>query len=70
MSFLFYNLKTEEPATSLEVALLHGCFSRFLNCTNDTKSRNASHIVQIIDMIPLEEWGYSVFDGFISLTYT
>ena len=55
MSFLFYNLKTEKPVTSLEVALLHGCFSRFLNCTNDTKSRNASHIVQIIDMIPLEE---------------
>ena len=26
----------------LKVTLLHGCFSRFLNCTNDTKSRNAS----------------------------
>ena len=25
-------------------ALLHGCFSRFLNGTNATKSRNASHI--------------------------
>ena len=24
------------------VALLHGCFSRFSNCTNDTKSRNRS----------------------------
>ena len=24
--------------------LLHGCFSRFLNCTNGTKSRNASHL--------------------------
>ena len=23
---------------------LRGCFSRFLNCTNGTKSRNASHI--------------------------
>ena len=29
-----------------EVALLHdGCFSRFLNCTNGTKARNASHLV-------------------------
>ena len=28
----------------LKLTLLHGCFSRFLNCTNITKSRNASHI--------------------------
>ena len=28
----------------LKVTLLHGCFSHFLNCTNGTKSRNASHI--------------------------
>ena len=28
----------------LKLTLLHGCFSRFLNCTSDTKSRNASHI--------------------------
>ena len=27
-----------------KVTLLHGCFSHFLNCTNGTKSRNASHI--------------------------
>ena len=25
--------------------LLHGCFSRFLNCTNATKSRKAPHIM-------------------------
>ena len=30
--------------TLLKLTLLHGCFSRFLNCTNGTKSRNASHI--------------------------
>ena len=30
-----------EPATFLKVTLL--CFSRFINCTNGTKSRNASH---------------------------
>ena len=33
------------PVTLLKVTLLHGCFSRFLNCTNGTKSRNASRMV-------------------------
>ena len=33
-----------QPATLLKLTLLHGCFSRFLNCTNGTKSRNASHV--------------------------
>ena len=28
----------------LKVTLLHGCFSRFLNCTNGAKSQKASHI--------------------------
>ena len=28
----------------LKLTLLRGCFSRFLNCANDTKSRNAPHI--------------------------
>ena len=28
---------------AVKVTLLHGCFSPFLNCTNSTKSRNASH---------------------------
>ena len=28
----------------LKVKLFHGCFSRLLNCTNSTKSRNAPHI--------------------------
>ena len=28
-----------QPATLLKLTLLHGCFSRFLNCTNATKSR-------------------------------
>ena len=27
-----------------KITLLHGCFSRFLNCTNGTKSRDASHM--------------------------
>ena len=38
-------LKRLQPATLLKLTLLHGCFSRFLNCTNGTKSRNASNIV-------------------------
>ena len=33
-----------KAATVLKVTLLHGCFSRFLNCTNGSKSRNTSHI--------------------------
>ena len=33
-----------KPATLLKLTLLHGCFLRFLNCTNGTKSRNTSHI--------------------------
>ena len=34
-----------KPATLLELTLLHGYFSRFLNFTNGTKSRNSSHIL-------------------------
>ena len=32
------------PATLLKLTLLHECFSRFLNCANSTKSRNAPQI--------------------------
>ena len=41
-----YNLKNVENTreTLLKVALLRGYFSRFLNCTNGTKSRNASQL--------------------------
>ena len=28
----------------LKLTLTHGCFSRFLNCINGTKLRNAPHI--------------------------
>ena len=38
-----------KPATLLKVTLLHGCFSRILNCANYTKSRNAWHIYKIVD---------------------
>ena len=45
-----YNLKnaknTHGGAVLLpKVTLLHGCFSRFLNCTNGTKSRKTSNRV-------------------------
>ena len=33
-----------KPATLLKLTLFHGCFSRFLNCANGTKSRNAPNI--------------------------
>ena len=33
-----------KPETLLKLILLHGCFSRFVNCTNGIKSRNASYI--------------------------
>ena len=35
--------------TLLKLALLHGCFSRFLNCANGTESRNASHFTDTDD---------------------
>ena len=35
---------TFSKVARLKVTLLHGCFSRCLNCTSGTKSRNASHV--------------------------
>ena len=56
----FYKLKNEEnnhegvlllvklhATTLLKVTLLDGCFSRFLNCTNGTKSRNVPHTCKV-----------------------
>ena len=48
---LSVNLK---PATSLKVAFLHVCFSRFLNCTNGTKLCKASHLYSCISLNILE----------------
>ena len=31
----------------LKVIFLHGCYSRFLNCTNGAKLRNAPHVIVI-----------------------
>ena len=43
----FKNMKNTHGRvlTLLKVTLLHGCFSRFVNCTNCTKSRNVSHML-------------------------
>ena len=39
-SVAFSKVTCFKPATLLKVTLLHRCFSRFLNCTNGTKSYN------------------------------
>ena len=39
-NILNYSCNFILPATLPKVALLHGCFSRFLNFTNGSKSRN------------------------------
>ena len=36
-----------QAATLLKVTLLHGCFSRFLNCTNDTKFCKVSQMCKV-----------------------
>ena len=36
-----------KPVTLLKVTLLHGCFARFLNCTNDTKFRSVTYGVSM-----------------------
>ena len=38
------NVKNTHGRVLIKLTLLHGCFSRFWNCTNGTKSHNASHI--------------------------
>ena len=40
-----------KPAALLKLTLLHGRFSRFLNCTNGTKSLNALQILPIVTEI-------------------
>ena len=44
--YYLHNLKNVKSTHGGVLALLHGCFPRFLNCTNGTKSRNAPQIVQ------------------------
>ena len=44
-SVTFSKVAGFQLATLLKVTLLHGCFSRFLNSANSTKSRNVSHVI-------------------------
>ena len=52
ISYHLYNLKNVKAPMEecyfrkvvLKLKLLHGCFSRFVNCINDAKSRKASHM--------------------------
>ena len=44
-SVTFSKVAGLKPATLLKVTFLYGCFSRFLNCTNGTKSRKSPHII-------------------------
>ena len=44
-SVTFSKVAGFQPVTLLKVTLLHGCFSRFLNCANGTRSRKTSQMV-------------------------
>ena len=45
---IIYVMWLKLKAKACKLTLLHGCFSRFLNCTNATKSRNALHMTDAI----------------------
>ena len=47
----FSKVASFKPATLQKLTLLHGCFSRFLHCTNGTKSCNAPHILNNFKLI-------------------
>ena len=61
-------------AEALKLTLLHWCFSRFLNCTNGNKLRNAPQICQngteTLQTAKIYEYSttlYHVFGTFISV---
>ena len=50
VTFVQFKKREKHPWRSVnfsKLTLLHVCFSRFLNCTNVTKSRNAPHIISL-----------------------
>ena len=51
----------------LKVTLIHGCFLCFLNCTNSTKLRKASHIIRELAKYPAVEQGQIV--GWCNVLY-
>ena len=56
--------KTLQPATSLKVTLLYGCFSRFLNCENGAKLRKASHMT-FFGIIFRKDWVTVLMSNFL-----
>ena len=56
-------IKMKASAILLKVTLLYGCFSCFLNCTNDTKSRKVSHCIKI------ENTSFNPFHANVLLLY-
>ena len=54
-----------------KVTLLHGCFSRFLNCTNGTKSSKTSHIyLHFVDARVGENLRHAMFKVLASVDST
>ena len=48
-----FKVNNKGPRTTpMAAKLFHGCFSRFLNCTNGTKSRKTSHITIELLVLP------------------
>ena len=59
--FVQFKKREKHPWTNVifsKVKLLHGCFSRFLNCKNGTKSCEASHTL----MYSLENQTKTIFN--------
>ena len=45
-------VKLQAKCLQLKVTLIRGCFSRFSNCTNGTKSCKTSHLVTATGLEP------------------
>ena len=70
-SVTFSKIARFQPATLPKVTLLHGCFSRFLNCTNGTKSSKTSHIyLHFVDARVGENLGHAMFNVLASVDST
>ena len=62
VSFKQFKKHQKPPWRSVTLTLLHRCFSRFLNCTNGTKPRKASHIFSFVLLIYW--WGNLIWSFF------
>ena len=59
------------PCNLLKLTILHGCFSRFLNFTNDTKSCNAPHLPTLwsIEALEMHVEDFSTYNHFIIFNF-